>query len=104
MNEHYMEQVRQAFAEPKVRQAFEAFGVALGETAKVLGKVALAASDMAAALLHCLPRDALTWYVALTWAKRQYPEWVAIMNRTKKRRVRKKYHDRILRAYKEVQI
>lgn len=104
MNEHYMEQVRQAFAEPQVRQAFEAMGVALGEAAKALGKVVLAAADMAAALLHGPLRDADAWYKALNWAKRQYPEWVAIMNRTKKRRVRKKYHDRILRAYKEVQI
>lgn len=104
MNDDYMAQVRQAFAEPQVRQAFEAMGVALGEAAKVLGEAARAAADAFAALYVSPMRDALTWCVALTWAKRQYPEWVAIMNRTKKRRVRKKYHDRILRAYKEVQI
>lgn len=104
MNDDYMAQVRQAFAEPQVRQAFEAMGVALGKAAKALGKVVMAASDLAVTFLHSPLRDAYTWYVALNWAKRQYPEWVAIMNRTKKRRVRKKYHDRILRAYKEVQI
>lgn len=101
MNEHYMTQVRQAFAEPQVRQAFvEAMGVSLREAAKALGECGRAAADMVAALL----RDADPWYKALNWAKRQYPEWVAIMNRTKKRRVRKKYKNRILRAYKEVQI
>lgn len=104
MNEYYMTQVRQAFAEPQVRQAFEAFGVTIGEAVKALGKMVQAAVDAFAALYVSPMRDALTWYVALNWAKRQYPEWVAIMNRTKKRRVRKKYKNRILRAYKEVQI
>lgn len=104
MNDDYMAQVRQAFAEPQVRQAIDALVVAIGEAAKVLGGVVRAAADAFAAQYVSPMRDADTWYEALNWAKRQYPEWVAIMNRTKKRRVRKKYHDRILRAYKEVQI
>ena len=39
------------------------------------------------------------WRLACIWAKGAHPEWVAIMNRTKKRRTRKKYRDRIRRAY-----
>lgn len=38
---------------------------------------------------------------AYLWAKEIHPEWVAIMNRTKKKRIRKKYKDRILREYKK---
>ena len=37
--------------------------------------------------------------LAYNWAKSAHPEWVAILNRTKKRRTRKKYRDRIRRAY-----
>lgn len=33
------------------------------------------------------------------WAERVHPEWVKIMRRTKKCRIRKKYADRIWRAY-----
>lgn len=37
--------------------------------------------------------------VAYKWAERVHPEWVKIMRRTKKRRIRKKYADRIWREY-----
>lgn len=46
-----------------------------------------------------------TWHescifvVAYFWARDAHPEWVKILNRTKKKRTRKKYQDRILRAY-----
>jgi hypothetical protein len=36
---------------------------------------------------------------AYKWAERVHPEWVKIMRRTKKCRIRKKYADRIWRAY-----
>lgn len=39
--------------------------------------------------------------LAIKWAETAHPEWVKILNRTKKRRTRKKYTDRILKAYKE---
>lgn len=38
---------------------------------------------------------------AIKWAEVNRPKWVAIMRRTKKHRIRKKYADRILRAYEE---
>ena len=36
---------------------------------------------------------------AVKWAETAKPEWVRIMRRTKKRRTRKKYMDRIVREY-----
>lgn len=46
--------------------------------------------------------DALHWgRLAVEWAETAHPEWVKILNRTKKRRTRKKYLTRILRAYEE---
>lgn len=39
---------------------------------------------------------------AMLWASNKHPEWLTIYNRTKKRRIRKKYRDRIMRAYEEV--
>lgn len=40
-----------------------------------------------------------TYILAYCWACGARPEWVRILNRTKKGRTRKKYQDRILRAY-----
>ena len=36
---------------------------------------------------------------ALLWAANNHPEWCAVLNRTKKRRIKKKYRDRVMRAY-----
>ena len=38
---------------------------------------------------------------AFRWAETHRPEWVRIHDRTKKKRTRKKYRDRIVRAYRE---
>lgn len=45
--------------------------------------------------------EACTYILAYCWACGHRPEWVRILNRTKKGRTRKKYQDRILRAYLE---
>lgn len=45
--------------------------------------------------------EAETWNRAYHWAEKHRPKWVAIMNRTKKRRIVNKYRNRILKAYKE---
>lgn len=37
--------------------------------------------------------------LALFWARVNRPEWVYISTHHRKRRIRKKYHDRILREY-----
>lgn len=39
--------------------------------------------------------------LAYAWACGARPKWVRILNRTKKHRTRKKYQDRILRAYRK---
>ena len=36
---------------------------------------------------------------AWVWAEKYHPEWCAVYNRTKKRRIKKKYKDRVMRAY-----
>ena len=42
----------------------------------------------------------IEWHNAYTWACEAHPKWVRIYHRTKKRRIAKKYRDRILRAYR----
>lgn len=39
--------------------------------------------------------DLLAYYKA----QKEHPEWVKRANRSKKKRIRKKYHDRIMREY-----
>lgn len=43
------------------------------------------------------------WEKAYLWAIAHRPKWVRIYNRTKKRRTRKKYRDKILREYRKEQ-
>ena len=45
--------------------------------------------------------DGGEWLSAYVWACKEHPKWVNILNRTKKSRTRKKYQDRILRAYQK---
>lgn len=79
-------------------QAIKAFGVSVADMVKSLGELIQA---IVAALDMTALQNLLAWYLAYNWAKQARPKWVAIMNRTKKRRTRKKYRDRILREYKE---
>lgn len=39
--------------------------------------------------------------MAYAWAMKNHPDWVKIHARTKKKRIRKKYHNRIMRAFRE---
>lgn len=41
------------------------------------------------------------WEKAQLWAYANRPEWLRIYNRTKKRRTRKKYYDKIVREYRK---
>ncbi len=45
--------------------------------------------------------DYLLWLAATRWALQNHPEWVRIYRRTKKRRIRKKYRDRMMRAWRK---
>ena len=42
--------------------------------------------------------------LALFWARLHHPEWAYISVHHRKRRIRKKYHDRILREYERLEI
>ena len=39
---------------------------------------------------------------AFVWACVNHPDWYQLMNHTKRKRIRKKYKDRIVREYKKV--
>ena len=45
-------------------------------------------------------RDFAEWLRASSWANGVHHKWLIIYRRTKKRRIKKKYRDRILRAYR----
>ena len=80
-----------------------------------LGRMAQAAADADRAMAEAITAVAAvlteTWTDitaifsletrAMLWASNKHPEWLTIYNRTKKKRIRKKYHDRIMRAYEE---
>lgn len=64
----------------------------------VLQEIATAAGEIVGKLSPAYAKLALL-QAAYAWAIDEHPEWVRIMNRTKKRRTAKKYNDRIVRAY-----
>lgn len=76
-------------------EALREFGNAIGNLAKAIGKVI---KELAKNLQ--LDFD-IEFLLAYNWAKKEHPEWVTILNRTKKKRIRKKYQDWILREYKK---
>lgn len=73
-------------------------------------QIAAAVGQMAAALSENMATISAAWrqnpswefIIAYAWACEARPKWVRILNRTKKERTRKKYQDRILRAYREI--
>lgn len=67
--------------------------VAMGEAANALATSIRSVTDL------CV--EAALFPVAYKYAEMAYPEYVAIYRRTKKARIRKKYHDKIIRAYLE---
>lgn len=79
----------------KLNEAFRDVGNALGELAKAVGNAIKAIAESLYA------RFDTEFCLAYLWAKEAHPEWVTILNRTKKKRIRKKYQDRILREYRK---
>lgn len=72
----------------------------LREAAMEMGRVVGKAIEAAAESLHPLVKILIDQETrAMLWAETAHPEWVAIHNRTKKARIRKKYYDRIMRGY-----
>lgn len=72
----------------KLTEALRNFAEAAVKAAKALVETLSSICDIEFLLAYC-------------WAKEAHPEWVVILNRTKKKRIRKKYQDRILREYKK---
>lgn len=66
--------------------------VAIGEAADALATSLRSVTD-------CV--ETALFSVAYKYAEMAYPKYVAIYRRTKKARIRKKYHDKIIRAYLE---
>ena len=74
----------------------------------VFAQIAAAVGLMTAALSESLSQISAAWQqnpswefvLAYAWACEAQPKWVNILNHTKKNRTRKKYQDRILRAYR----
>ena len=80
----------------------EKVGDALKEVTEAYGRLFAEISKQVAAVAAGIARlasEATRWHVAYEWASETHPQWVKIMQRTKKRRVWKKYHNRILREY-----
>lgn len=72
----------------KLTEALRNFGEAAGKAIKALAETLSSICDT-------------EFLCAYRWAKEVHPEWVVILNRTKKNRIIKKYQDRILREYKK---
>lgn len=93
----------------------DASGDSIADFSAAVARMAQAAQDAvralaevitsaAAALAEGLPGISALFSLetrAMLWASIKHPEWMTIYNRTKKRRTRKKYRDRIMRAYEE---
>lgn len=77
-----------------------ALAEALRPAIEVFGEIARIAAEAVPAICDGLSNVSI-WLCAYSWACEAHPEWVNILNRTKKRRTRKKYQDRIMRAYME---
>lgn len=72
-----------------------AFRKACAAATEAMRGIAAAALDA----VRNLP-GGIEWHNAYMWACAVHPKWVTIYHRTKKRRIAKKYRDRILRAYR----
>ena len=57
------------------------------------------ASAAVKTFVETLDVDSIVKAAAYTKAKKEHPEWVHKAIRCKKKRIRKKYHDRIMRQY-----
>lgn len=80
----------------RVSAAFEKLADAFGETVSALIDWVGAAVK---ALCEALPYENIITAAAYAAAKREKPEWVHKANYCKKKRIRKKYHDKIMRTY-----
>ena len=74
---------------------------ALTQIAAVVGQMATVLRENMAQISAAWQQDpSLEFVLAYAWACGAQPKWVNVLNHTKKDRTRKKYQDRILRAYR----
>jgi hypothetical protein len=88
----------------QLNKALRDAAVAIGECAATLSKciceiVASLASSNTDALVAALSREIADEKAAYTLAAKEHSEWVHRATYCKKKRIRKKYHDRIMRQY-----
>ena len=81
-------------------QALDPIWTQLSETFRQIA--AALSENMATISAAWLQNPSWEFVIAYAWACEARPKWVRILNRTKKERTRKKYQDRILRAYREI--
>lgn len=85
---------------------FSALSLASENLLTSIGNFAFAAVEFVRAIANVLPSviEAIKSgeeMIAYTWAENTHPEWIKILRRTKKKRIRKKYHNRIMRGFRE---
>ena len=88
------EQVSEAWE--RVGEAAVKLGEALSEGIVAFGEWVSAAAKP---ILDALASGSIIEAAAYAAAKKEHPEWVYRAEHNKKRRIRKKYHDRIMREY-----
>lgn len=74
-----------------ITEAFRRIGEAFAQVTRV---ITMSMAEFAVQL------EMSEWVKAYCWALDVHPKWARIYDRTKKRRIKKKYRDRILRAYR----
>lgn len=87
-----------ANAGAKLAQGFRAAVEAMTPALEIVGQCLREAVKTISASWWCL-NYGYKHAIAYKWAEAVHPEWVKIMRRTKKCRIRKKYADRIWREY-----
>ena len=80
----------------RLRESIENLSDALARCGEALVNWASAAVKKIAETLNV---DSIFEAAAYTKAKKEHPEWVHKAIYSKKKRIRKKYHDRIMRQY-----
>ena len=77
---------------------FERLGKAFANLATAAGECVLALGEVVVTLAAAYPTVA-----AYQEAGKEHPEWVHMAKYSKKKRIRKKYHDRIMRQYRRAE-
>ena len=80
-------------------KSIERLSEALCEVGVALMKVANSLADCIVEIAANFPREIIDVLAAYNVAAKEHSEWVHMATYSKKKRIRKKYHDRIMRQY-----